>query len=239
MDKRSGQPPGGQGDDKTQRPITSSDLLTLPAEQRRVMRIVLRHTTLSHAALCQEAESLPPEARPTSEALEAAIRALIARGWLITAEAEPAEGAGAQQATYRTGAIPRGVVAALSGHTPPPEPPAAAPDRRRRGLERLNNFWSAAGAAPDSSASERRPITERPPREHEPPRERPRTGSEPVGNLFKELAKPNTSLSDLGRDKPVLQQSGGGRISSLFDELKATPPPQPSDSPTADSDDES
>lgn len=239
MDKRSGQLPGGQGDDETRRPITSSDLLALPADQRRVMRIVLRHTALSHAALCQEAESLPSDARPTPDALEAAIKALIARGWLIAAEAEPAEGAGAQQTTYRTGAIPRGVAAALAGHTPPPEPATAAPDRRRRGLERLNNFWSAAGAAPDSSAPERRPITERPPREQEPPRERPRGGSESVGSLFKELAKPNTSLADLSRDKPVLQQTGGGRISSLFDELKATPPPEPSDSPTADSDDES
>lgn len=177
------------------RPISPSDLLSLPPPQRRVMRILLRSNGMSLAELSQALDALPPNERLSPDGLVEVVSELEVTHWLVQVE-------GSQPPVFR---------AARLGWTGQSKADERATDRHRGGANRLNDFWDSV-------------------KEDEEKRPRPamprRTESGQVSSLFSELARPNTSLSDvLAEHKSPPTKPGGGRISSLFDELSKRPGP--------------
>ncbi|MCC7208052.1 MAG: hypothetical protein IT323_12155 [Anaerolineae bacterium] len=177
------------------RPISPSDLLSLPPPQRRVMRILLRSNGMSLAELSQALDALPPEERLPPDALANVVSDLEQTHWLARVE-------GTQPPVFR---------AARLGWTGQGKADERPGDRHRGGANRLNDFWDSVK---EDEEKRPRPATPR------------RAESGQVSSLFSELARPNTSLSDvLAEHKSPPTKPGGGRISSLFDELSKRPDP--------------
>ena len=66
--------------------LKASYLLDLPPDQRRVMRVLLRHTELTYADLSQALEALPEADRLTTEALDKVLVILTEQTWAIRSE---------------------------------------------------------------------------------------------------------------------------------------------------------
>ncbi|MBI4631244.1 MAG: hypothetical protein HY740_05920, partial [Chloroflexi bacterium] len=67
--------------------IKASYLLDLPPQQRRIMRLLLRHAELTLVDLRKALDALPEDERLTSDEIDNAIKALIEQNWLIRLEA--------------------------------------------------------------------------------------------------------------------------------------------------------
>ena len=73
--------------DKDGNGIKASYLLDLPPEQRRIMRLLLRHAELTLPDLRKALDALPDGERLTSDEIDKAINVLIEQNWLIRLEA--------------------------------------------------------------------------------------------------------------------------------------------------------
>jgi len=73
--------------DKDSDGIKASYLLDLPPQQRRVMRLLLRHAELTLDDLRKALDALPEAERLTSDEIDSAIKVLIEQNWLIRLEA--------------------------------------------------------------------------------------------------------------------------------------------------------
>ena len=73
--------------DKDSNGIKASYLLDLPPEQRRIMRLLLRHAELTLPDLRKALDALPEGERLTSDEIDNAIKVLIEQNWLIRLEA--------------------------------------------------------------------------------------------------------------------------------------------------------
>jgi len=73
--------------DKDSGGIKASYLLELPPEQRRIMRLLLRHAEMTAADLRQALDALPEDEQLTSDQMDKAIQILIEQTWLIRLEA--------------------------------------------------------------------------------------------------------------------------------------------------------
>jgi hypothetical protein len=73
--------------DKDGNGIKASYLLDLPPEQRRFMRLLLRHAELTLPDLHKALDALPEGERLTPEETDKAINVLIEQDWLIRLEA--------------------------------------------------------------------------------------------------------------------------------------------------------
>jgi len=67
--------------------IKASYLLELPPEQRRIMRLLLRHAEMTAADLRKALDALPEDEQLTSDQMDKAIQILIEQTWLIRLEA--------------------------------------------------------------------------------------------------------------------------------------------------------
>jgi hypothetical protein len=68
--------------------LKASYLLELPPDQRRVMRVLLRHNDLGFPELCQAVAAFPEAERLTNEQLEKILAILLEQNWLIRTEVE-------------------------------------------------------------------------------------------------------------------------------------------------------
>jgi hypothetical protein len=68
--------------------IKASYLLDLPAEQRRIMRLLLRHAEMSLPDLRKALEALPADEQMTADQMDKAIQTLIEQNWLIRFESK-------------------------------------------------------------------------------------------------------------------------------------------------------
>lgn len=190
-----------------ERPISPSDLLTLPPAQRRIVRILLRSNGMNLAELSQALDLFPPEERLAPAALAETIAQLEQARWLVSVE-------GLDPPVYQ---------AARLGWTGPAHPEDRLSERHRSGASRLSGFWDSV-----KEDEEKRLPTQSTTR-------RPASGG--ISSLFSELAHPNASLSDVHAEhKAPPTKPGGGRISSLFEELSqpAQPPAHDHESPDED-----
>jgi hypothetical protein len=73
--------------DKDSGGIKASYLLELPPEQRRIMRLLLRHAEMTLPDLRKAIDALPEEEQLTSDQMDSAIKVLIEQNWLIRFEA--------------------------------------------------------------------------------------------------------------------------------------------------------
>lgn len=194
-----------------ERPISPSDLLSLPPAQRRIVRILLRSSGMTLGELSQALEGYPAEEWMAPDVLAESLDHLEHSGWLTRLE-------GTDPPVYH---------AARLGWTGPSHAGERVTERHRSGASRLNGFWDSV-----KEDEEKHP---RPPASGGARRLPSASGG--VSSLFSELARPNTSLSDvLAERKAPPTKPGGGRISSLFDELSKTTT-QPAPDPEASDDD--
>lgn len=243
-DKPAGQPPS---DDPGG--IKPTDLLALPPDERKVMRVVLRHHALTRPGIADVIESLPAEERIPPYAVDAALRALIERGWVL----QQVESGGVY---YRIGTINRTSLLnqTYSKKVDPtdtkPNPKLA--NRRKTGLERISNFWgkltpqaeqdmqnksSSAGKFGREEEGEKSTSTEGSSTSGTTRNEAQREGF--VSSLFKEFAGGKAkNLEDLPEEKqaaePPPTPQNLGHISKLFEELRAKPAGPQEDDETKD-----
>lgn len=211
MDKRLGEP-GQPGDNDQGSNITPADLLALPPAQRKVMRMVMRHTELSYSALCEALDQLPEPERLNRPDLDAILEWLVERNWLIQIEDN-------QNVLYRLGKIQK---------VDPAQQPADStqPSRRRSGLERLHSLWGKLADAREKEKQTPRPAGGRPAEELNS--QKPASDTGYVSNMFREMARnPSAPPAEVqAHPEPKdIKPAGGGRISRMFEELSAKPAP--------------
>lgn len=73
--------------DKDSGGIKASYLLELPPDQRRIMRLLLRHAEMTLPDLRKALDALPEDEQVTSDQMDKAIQILIEQNWLIRLEA--------------------------------------------------------------------------------------------------------------------------------------------------------
>ena len=73
--------------DKDSGGVKASYLLDLPPEQRRIMRLLLRHTEMTQPDLRKALDALPAEEQVTAEQMDQAIKVLLEQNWMIRLEA--------------------------------------------------------------------------------------------------------------------------------------------------------
>ncbi len=72
--------------DKDSGGIKASYLLELPPDQRRIMRLLLRHAEMTLPDLRKALDALPEDEQVTSDQMDKAIQILIEQNWLIRLE---------------------------------------------------------------------------------------------------------------------------------------------------------
>lgn len=73
--------PGGK---KRESGISVLDLVNLPANQRAIMRVLLRKTGMTYSDLCDAVEAMPEVDRMARSELDEALKILDEQDWLIT-----------------------------------------------------------------------------------------------------------------------------------------------------------
>lgn len=212
--------------------VSPADLLGLPADQLKVMRVMLRYNELSYAMLVDGFARLPEGERLDQAALDTALLALSASNWLNRVDDD-------RGTVFRIGIIDRTFalnediqkeksVPKASGLSDDPE--RTRPSRTRSGMDRLNNFWNKV--APTSGAETKK---EEKPAKRSSLFEELSGGSAapkpPRGSLFEELSGGKTAIKPTEPPKEPKQE---GWISSLFDELAVKPRAQKAADDAAD-----
>jgi hypothetical protein len=223
VDKRFGKP-GQSGDNDPGSSLSLSDLLLLPPAQRKVMRIVMRRTELSYPALCEVIDQLPEPERINRPDLDDILESLVQQNWLIQIGDR-------ETRLYKLGKIQKtGPLDSVTAEQPAAEP--ERPSRRRSGLERLHNLWSKLENKPGQEKHTPPPSSrsagERLADELSSKKPAGDTGEKYVSNMFRELARnPSAPPVDAqAHPEPKdIKPAGGGRISRMFEELSAKPPP--------------
>jgi len=67
---------------KRERGVSILDLATLPPNQRKIMRILLRKIEMTHPDLCETVEAMPEAGRMSMDELDEALEELSKQGWL-------------------------------------------------------------------------------------------------------------------------------------------------------------
>jgi len=66
--------------------FTAYDMLELPDDQRRLVRLVLHHGHLSYSGICDAVADLPPTEGLSGGELDALLLHLLGLGWLVAVE---------------------------------------------------------------------------------------------------------------------------------------------------------
>ena len=68
---------------KREEGISPLDLVDLPPELRRIMRMMLREVLMKYSDLCEAVESMPESQRMSGADLDAALDELVRQNWLV------------------------------------------------------------------------------------------------------------------------------------------------------------
>ena len=63
--------------------ISTLDIVKLPPNQRKIMRVLLRKARMTYSDLCKVVESMPEAERMNQDDLDETLEALSDQGWLI------------------------------------------------------------------------------------------------------------------------------------------------------------
>ncbi|HRE48793.1 MAG TPA: hypothetical protein PLD47_13790 [Aggregatilineales bacterium] len=240
--KPTGQPPFD--DSSSDNGIKPTDLLALPPDERKIMRIIMRYPSVNRTGVYALIEAMPPEEHLSRAAIDGALIDLVEKGWL-------------QQRgdSYEVGAINRTFALNQAYDAPHTDPNPTRPnakkdtaatqtgqtsDRHRRGLDRISNFWGKLGAKGEAELQEKSSNAARIRRndatsDEEKPEGPLRNEAQKQGfvsSLFKEFTGGKAkTLEDIPPEQrevtlsqPATPPSGTSvRISKLFEELRAKP----------------
>lgn len=68
---------------KREQGISALELMDLPPQMRRIMKMMLREVVMKHIHLSQAVANLPPKDRMTQSELDSALKTLVEQNWLI------------------------------------------------------------------------------------------------------------------------------------------------------------
>src|SRR5512133_1387054 len=68
---------------KREQGISALELMDLPPQMRRIMKMMLREVVMKHIHLSQAVAALPPKDRMTQSELDSALKTLVEQNWLI------------------------------------------------------------------------------------------------------------------------------------------------------------
>jgi hypothetical protein len=134
---------GRDDKDQADRPqddgLAAIDLASLPPQQLKIMRLMLRQPEMSYPRLCAAVEAMPEAERLSRAELDAALAIMLEQGWLIRADDN-------QPITYKAN-LRRRSAGRLDSFAP----------RRKSGSALTQGLWDALDA--DSTPDPKKPPT--------------------------------------------------------------------------------
>ncbi len=121
----SGRDDKDQADQSQDDGLAAIDLASLPPQQLKIMRLMLRQPEMSYPRLCAAVEAMPEADRLSRAELDAALAIMLEQGWLIRAD-------DTQPATYKVN-LRRRSAGRLDSFTP----------RRKTGSALTRGLWDA------------------------------------------------------------------------------------------------